>query len=64
MLNLASRLCDEALPGQIVVSERVLSEVEELVDVEPVGELTLKGFMKPVAAFNVLNVRPAERPPV
>jgi class 3 adenylate cyclase/CheY-like chemotaxis protein len=62
VLNLASRLCDEALPGQIVVSERVLSEVEELVDVEPVGELTLKGFMKPVAAFNVLDIKPAERP--
>jgi class 3 adenylate cyclase len=61
VLNLASRLCDEALPGQIVVSERVLSEVDELVEVEPVGELTLKGFMKPVAGFNVLSVRPAER---
>jgi adenylate cyclase len=62
VLNLASRLCDEALPGQIVVSERVLGEVEALVEAEPVGELTLKGFMKPVAAFNVLNVKPEERP--
>jgi adenylate cyclase len=63
VLNLASRLCDEALPGQIVVSERVLSEVEQLVEVEPVGELVLKGFMKPVAAFNILDVRPEGRPP-
>ena len=62
VLNLASRLCDEALPGQIVVSERVLSEVEKLVEAEPVGELTLKGFMKPVAAFNILDLRPEERP--
>jgi hypothetical protein len=36
----------------------VLSEVEQLVEVEPVGELVLKSFMKPVAAFNILNVRP------
>ena len=28
-MNLASRLCDEALPGQILVSRRVLAEVEE-----------------------------------
>jgi class 3 adenylate cyclase/CheY-like chemotaxis protein len=62
VLNLASRLCDEALPGQIVVSERILSEIEDLVEAEPVGELTLKGFMKPVAAFNVLSVKPEERP--
>ena len=56
VLNLASRLCDEALPGQIVVSERILSEVEHLVEAEPVGELTLKGFAKPVAAFNIVGI--------
>jgi adenylate cyclase len=56
VLNLASRLCDEALPGHIVVSRRVLAEVEEIVDVEPVGALTLKGFGKPVEAFAVLDV--------
>ena len=32
VMNLASRLCDEALPGQILVSDRVLAEVEELVE--------------------------------
>lgn len=56
VLNLAARLCDEARPGQIVVSRRVLAEVEELVEVEPVGELTLKGFGKPVEAFAVRDV--------
>lgn len=56
VLNLASRLCDEARPGQIVVSRRVLAEVEELVEVEPVGTLTLKGFGKPIEAFAVLDV--------
>jgi class 3 adenylate cyclase len=36
--NLASRLCDEAKPGQILISPRVLTKVEDAVKVEPVGE--------------------------
>jgi len=55
--NLASRLCDEAKPGQILISRRVLATVEELVEVEPVGELRLKGFLKPVPAFNVVGLK-------
>jgi adenylate cyclase len=56
VMNLAARLCSEAKGGQIVISERVYSEIEELLTAESVGELTLKGFMKPVAAYNVLDV--------
>ncbi len=55
--NLASRLCDEAKPGQILISRRVLGTVEELVEVEPVGELCLKGFLKPVPAFHVVGLK-------
>ena len=55
--NLASRLCDEAQPGQILVSQRVYSEVEELVEAEAVGELSLKGFLKPVPTFNVFGLK-------
>jgi adenylate cyclase len=55
--NLASRLADEAAAGQILVSQRLYAEVEGNVEVEPVGEFTLKGFQRPVAAFNVLAVR-------
>jgi adenylate cyclase len=51
--NLAFRLCSEAKPGQIVVTRRVLSAVEALVASEPLGELTLHGFLKPVSAFNI-----------
>jgi class 3 adenylate cyclase len=53
VLNLASRLCDAAEPGQIVVSRRVLAEVEQIVEAEPLGRLELKGFGKPVEAFAV-----------
>ncbi len=55
--NLAFRLCGEAKPGQILVSTRVLAAVDDLVETEPVGELLLKGFLKPVPAFNVLGLR-------
>jgi class 3 adenylate cyclase/CheY-like chemotaxis protein len=60
VLNLASRLCDAAQPGQIVVSQRVLAEVEEIVDAEPLGALTLKGFGKPLEAFAVTAAVPVE----
>jgi class 3 adenylate cyclase len=58
VLNLASRLCDAAEPGQIVVSQRVLAEVEELVEAQPLGKLALKGFGKPVEAFAVARAVP------
>ena len=56
VMNMASRLCDEAGPGQILVTDRVLAEVEELVEAESAGALVLKGFAKPVAAFRVFDV--------
>ena len=55
--NLALRLCEEAGPGQIFISQRVHAAVRDLLDVEPVGERTLKGFLKPVPAYNVLRVK-------
>jgi adenylate cyclase len=55
--NLAARLADEAKAGQVLITQRLHAEVEEAVDVEPVGELTLKGFRRPVPAFNVVAVR-------
>jgi class 3 adenylate cyclase len=52
--NVASRLCDEAKPGQILISPRVYTAVKDAVKVEPVGEFTLKGIGRPLAAYNVL----------
>jgi adenylate cyclase len=57
--NVASRLCDEAKPGQILISPRVLTKVENAVTVEPVGEFALKGIRRPMAAYNVLSTSPA-----
>jgi adenylate cyclase len=53
--NVASRLCDEAKPGQILISPRVLLNVENAVQVEPVGEFELKGIRRPMAAYNVIS---------
>ena len=52
--NVASRLCDEAKSGQILISPRVLTKVENAVTVEPVGEFVLKGIRRPLAAYNVV----------
>jgi adenylate cyclase len=53
--NVASRLCDEAKPGQILINPRVLVAVENAVTVEPVGEFELKGIRRPLAAYNVVG---------
>jgi adenylate cyclase len=53
--NVASRLCDEAKPGQILISSRVLAEVKDAVTVESAGSLTLKGIRRPVEVFNVVG---------
>jgi class 3 adenylate cyclase len=55
--NLASRLCGEAKPTQILVSQRLLATLEELVEVEPVGELALKGFHRAITAHNVIRFK-------
>jgi adenylate cyclase len=53
--NVASRLCDEAKPGQILISPRVRVAVENEVTIEPVGGFALKGIRRPLAAYNVLS---------
>jgi class 3 adenylate cyclase/AmiR/NasT family two-component response regulator len=55
--NLASRLCSEAQPGQILVSQRVLADVEELVEADTARDLVLKGLLKPVPAYNLLRLK-------
>jgi class 3 adenylate cyclase len=51
--NLAARLCAEARGGQILISQRVYVALEDLLEAEPLGELSLKGFLQPVPVFNV-----------
>ena len=55
--NMAARLCGEAGDGQILISPRIYSKVEAQIEAEAVGELSLKGFHRPVFAHNVVRMR-------
>ena len=54
VVNLSSRLCDQANSGDILIAEAVYAEAEDMVEVEPGGEFTLKGFPQPVTALRVI----------
>jgi class 3 adenylate cyclase/CheY-like chemotaxis protein len=55
--NLAARLCDQASPGQILVSQRLYSAVEPLIEAESVGKLSFKGIQRPQQTYNILRLR-------
>jgi adenylate cyclase len=54
--NLAARLCGEADAGQVLVSQRVFSAVDDVATGESVGALELRGFSRPVRAFGVSHM--------
>jgi class 3 adenylate cyclase len=56
-VNLAARLCGEARSGQILIDGKVQAAIEALAEIEPAGELTLRGFSRPVVAFDVRALR-------
>ena len=55
--NLASRLSTRAAAGRVLIGPRVHAAVEEVVDAVYVGELELKGFARPVPAYEVRGLR-------
>src|SRR5262249_45648541 len=55
--NLAARLCSEARGGQVLISSRLATAVEGLIEAEAMGSLVLKGLVKPVPTFNVLGLK-------
>jgi class 3 adenylate cyclase len=60
--NLAARLCSIAGPGEIVLSERAWARVESMATARPMGELDLKGFRRPVAAYSLTGLIGASQP--
>jgi class 3 adenylate cyclase len=54
-VNLASRLATIAEPQQILISERTLTAVRDLVDARPVDEIQLKGVNRPMRIFEVVD---------
>lgn len=59
VVNLAARLCGEAKPWNVLVSQRVEAACENIIVSEPVGDLELKGFADPVRAYNVRGLNAA-----
>ena len=55
--NLASRLCDEAQPRQILVSQNFLNRVEDIVVAELVGEIMFKGFHRAITTFTIAGLK-------
>jgi class 3 adenylate cyclase len=56
-------LCSEAKHGQILLDQRLCAAVEELVETEHIGDLTLKGFARPMPAYNVVRITADEAVP-
>lgn len=57
--NLAFRLCAEASPGQILISQRIYAALPDLVDAKEVGPLQPKGLLGPVVAYEVVALKRA-----
>jgi len=58
IVNLASRLCDEARDGQILVNQRAVAALEGLAEIEPLEDVSLKGFSRPVPVFSLVSLQP------
>ena len=57
VINLAARLCGEAQGGQILIDRKTLSKINEFIEVEALEDLHLKGFARPVPAFNIVRLK-------
>src|SRR5262249_33818979 len=55
--NVAARLCSKAKSGQILVSPKFLSAVGDIVEAESIGDVELKGLVRPVQVHNVLGLK-------
>jgi class 3 adenylate cyclase len=60
VIILAARLSSEAKAGEILIAHRTFAAAEAMIDAEPAGDRTLKGFSRPIPAYAVAGMRPAE----
>ncbi len=58
VINLAARLCADAVDGQILASGRLAAAIEETFSLEELGERDLRGMARPVAVRNLMSLRP------
>jgi class 3 adenylate cyclase len=59
VVNLAARLCNDAADGQVLVSGRLAAAIEDLVQIEDLGERELKGVTRPTAVANLQTLKAA-----
>lgn len=55
-VNTAARLESNAKRGQVLISEYVYEQVKDRVEVEPIGEIPLKGKSKGVFVYSLKNI--------
>ncbi len=59
--NLASRLCNDAQHGQILISERIYQATQSLIECESLGTVTLKGFHRPQRIYSLLRRKTSQQ---
>ncbi len=57
VINLAARLCADAQDGQILTSSRLAADIGDTVEIDELGERTLRGMSRPVAVVNLRALR-------
>ena len=61
-VNVAARLADAAMPGQILASERTAASIQDQVDWHPVEDLVMKGVKRPIKVFELTEKAASSRP--
>lgn len=56
VVNIASRLCDEAAHGEVLLSQRVMAATDGLAKAEEAGEFQLKGASRPVKVYRLTSI--------
>lgn len=56
-VNTASRLCDQAKPDQVLVSEPTYELVKEKIIARKIGRIKVKGKAKPLTVYQVIKIK-------
>ncbi len=56
-VNTASRLCSKAEAGQVIISEETYQRISDKIKARSLGEITVKGKVKPIRIYDVISVK-------
>ena len=57
VINLAARLCADAKDGQILVTGRLATAIEDVVEMEDLGERDIRGMSRAIAVRNLVSLK-------